>query len=565
MKIGIFKIELTKAQKDNILDISFFKELNEEKEFIIYNDLHHMYSDLKKGIINYFILPSRNTSTNEVFDGCIELVLRLNLEKIIEIYTFVTQINFDATPLDPEKTLIEDLNVLKFGNRYYSPSDNLNEFEFKIFKNNTYKTSFWTKFFIFLFANKYSTIVSMLFNVVSVLLLIVAFVFALTPELNNILPIEVTILADALPLLTIAAQVLLKIFDVDDKAKRKMITGKWIYYSFEDQYEKGNYVPKGFTTRLFEITNIGDNLTFSCKFSGSDTLFFSTQNNDFDYNYSTRFAQGIYSYTSNIINSKGKRADGVCKYEGRANKNDVITFMDGWFTGRGTGIRGRVKYFRISDEDFDILEKAYTKSTSLTFKNTTINVGIFGDPKSNTDNCFDEYFSNIDLLKDAEIIKKYYSNLSDFERDFNNHAIDFALIPTINRNKEITNNLIFENNKNASKIGTKDVEISYQLGTKNKDYKLNENTVFYSHIQALTQCDEFIKSVSNKTMLATSTSAAAKHIMLNYCDKDVVCISNEESIKHYNLYQIRNDKGEIISPYINKEKNITTFSFYKFN
>ena len=49
------------------------------------------------------------------------------------------------------------------------------------------------------------------------------------------------------------------------------------------------------------------------------------------------------------------------------------------------------------------------------------------------------------------------------------------------------NNLIFENNKNASKIGTKDVEIFYQLGTKNKDYKLNENTVFYSHIQALTE------------------------------------------------------------------------------
>ena len=39
-----------------------------------------------------------------------------------------------------------------------------------------------------------------------------------------------------------------------------MITGKWIYYSFEDQYEKGNYVPKGFTTRLFEITNIGGKL-----------------------------------------------------------------------------------------------------------------------------------------------------------------------------------------------------------------------------------------------------------------------------------------------------------------
>ena len=562
VNIGYFKVDLSKEQMDSFTNNIMFK--NKEVKFYSYNDLSFMLDDLRKDKIDYFIMPARIIQTNEVFDACMELVLRLNLEQIIEIYTFNSKINYENTNEITNNSYIKDDSILKFGNCSYAKSDKTVDVEFKMFKHNSYKTSILTKLFIFFFANKYSIAFNYFFNILSVLLLLLTFISVTIPELQQYLPIQVALIADAIPVITIAAQVLFKIFDIDEKAKRKMITGKWIYYSFEDKYESGNYVPRGFTTRLFEITNIGGNLTLSCKFSGSDTLFFSSENNNFQYNYSTRIADGIYSYVSNMINSKGNRADGVCKYQGRAEKNDVIKYMDGWFTGRGTGIRGRVKYYRISDKDFSILEKAYTKTTALTFKNTTVIVGVYGEMKSNTDMAFDNEFSKLDIFTGSEIIKKYYSSLSDLKRDFLSHALDFALIPTKNRAKTIENNQILVNEPLAKVIGEKDIEIKYALGSRVQDYVINENTIFLSHPQALIQCQEYINKHNAKTKDCSSTSDAAKKLMLNYCDDNTVCISNNEAIEFYNLYKVK-DNGVIINPYEGAQINKTTFTLYMFD
>lgn len=560
-QVGIFKLHLTKEQEQHLKNDDQF--INENVSFIYYKDLSKMMHDLHVHKIEYVIMPSRVVSTNEVFDACIELVLRLNLEKVIEINSCTLEVGYAPIDIYQNQSSLIDPELLRFGKRGFIPSeDKSTKIELKVFKNNSYKTNLLTRIFIFLFANKYSKIGSLIINVISVALLVVAFLFTVIPSLQGLLPMGFTIVADSIPLLMIVGQVFIKIFDVDEKAKRTMITGYWVYYSFEDEYSDGNYVPKGFTTRLFQITNIGGNLTLSCKFSGSDTLFFSSENNSFEYNYSTRIASGIYSYTSNMINSKGKRADGVCKYQGRSEKGDVMTYMDGWFTGRGTGIRGRVKYFRISEKDFRILEKAYASPSQLTFKNTTSIVGIYGDVKSNTDLAFDKLSKINPVLEGVDILKKYYSSIDEMVRDFKSHQIDFALIPTSNRG-----NLIAENQKmfeceNASIIDTIDMKINYALGSRIKDYKLDENTVFYSHRQSIKQCKEYIDSISGLSKECSSTSHAAKHVSLNYTDDNVVCISNHESIEFYNLYKVKD--VDIINPYIGDKENVTSFTFFKY-
>lgn len=560
--IGIFKIEISESQKALFLNNVMFK--NKAVEFINYTDLSFMLDDLRKGKISYFIMPSRIISTNEVFDACMELVLRLNLEQIIEIYTFNSKISYERVSEITSSTYIKEDDVLKFGARTYRKSKKSVDVEFKVFKPNTYKTSFLTRLFIFFFANKYSVAFNYFFNILSVLLLVLTFISVTVPAFSQYLPTYLTLIADAIPVITIVAQVMFKIFDIDEKAKRKMITGKWIYYSFEDKYEDGNYVPRGFTTRLFNISNIGGNLTLSCKFSGSDTLFFSSENNNFVYDYSSRLANGIYSYVSNMINSKGNRADGVCKYQGRAERNDVVKYMDGWFTGRGTGIRGRVKYYRISDKDYQFLERAYTKTTALTFKNTSVMVGVYGEIKSNTDIAFDTLFANNPLLEQSEISKKYYSNLEDMRRDFLAHSLDFALIPTKNRGVLIDNNQVLANEVKARVVDEKDMEIKYALGSRKQKYVINENTVFLSHNQALKQCDEFINMYNARRMECSSTSEAAKRLMLNYVSEDTICISNEASIEYYNLFKVK-DKNKVVNPYIGSEVNNTTFTLYMFD
>ena len=167
-------------------------------------------------------------------------------------------------------------------------------------------------------------------------------------------------------------------------------------------------------------------------------------------------------------------------------------------------------------------------------------------------------------MPNRQIIKKYYSSLSDLKRDFLSHALDFALIPTKNRAKTIENNQILVNEPLAKVIGEKDIEIKYALGSRVQDYVINENTIFLSHPQALIQCQEYINKHNAKTKDCSSTSDAAKKLMLNYCNDNTVCISNNEAIEFYNLYKVK-DNGVIINPYEGTQINKTTFTLYMFD
>ncbi len=123
---------------------------------------------------------------------------------------------------------------------------------------------------------------------------------------------------------------------------------------------KGHFVPKGFHTRLVEISNRGGNLSFKCKFAGEDQIFFATDTLTFDYELSSQIGRGFYYYTSNILNNDVRRAEGTCRFEGETVKSNQIMTMNGWFFSRGTALKGRVRYFRISKKDYYQLQHSLT-------------------------------------------------------------------------------------------------------------------------------------------------------------------------------------------------------------
>ena len=176
IKAGVFKLQLNEEQQQIIKNDDQF--LNKNVTLVFYKDLSKMMQDLHNHVIEYIIMPSRVVNTNEVFDACIELVLRLNLEKVNEINTCSLDVNYVPCNIYQNQSSINDPNLLRFGKRGFVPSsEGTTKIEFKMFKNNTYKTNLLTKIYIFLFANKYSQIFSLIINIVSVLLLVIAFAF----------------------------------------------------------------------------------------------------------------------------------------------------------------------------------------------------------------------------------------------------------------------------------------------------------------------------------------------------------------------------------------------------
>ena len=535
--------------------------------YIKFEDLYSCLDSLHKGTIDYVIIPSRLTYDNVVSSLVMDVIDRMKISGLNEYFCFVDE-NVKYVEVDNN----DSSNYSFFGRKFYEaravdPNDDkevLNYLEYKVFKKNTFKVNRAKYFFQSIFTSYLGIIIYDLATIISVLVLATVLVLSII-NYGKTMPDVMKIVGESIPFVVILFQIFVKLFNVKEKAQRGMITGYWLYYSFEDQYISGNYVPKGFTTRLLQITNDGNDLTFSCKFSGNDTNFFSSSNNEFVFSPATKVGEGSYHYVTNMINNKGKRAEGVCLYRGIKEKHSVIEAMDGWFSGRGTGVNGRVKYLRISKEDYNFLMKAYP-DRSKSFRGLTLKFGVFGDEKSNTDVSFNKIVKEEEIFEKSSIQKVFYNDFHTILSDLENRRIDGAIVPISNRNNNIkvfksdlNVEKLFSNKSTVTKFKTYSYNIEYVIAAQKPDCRITDDTTFISNEEAFKQCSEFVSKYNKKAF--PSTSYAAKVLRTNLENKNTVVICNEDAALFYNLVIMDDEKGNHIDPRDSKE-NYTTFALY---
>lgn len=552
-----------------INDIKTYLKIRGRIEVVTFDSLLELVSSLKQNKIGYILLPSRLSYTNDVSPVCLDLILRSYGEGINEIFSNLDKSKvYKATNFKTNQD-----SAVCFGNKYFVPSSNVekipeqkrNYLEYKVFKKSDVKASKFSKLCISLFGNRKANFV---FNLLSAFISLGAIAYLVFSIINFKSLTEYFLQILAVVILII--QAFIKVFDIEKKVEKSLVKGYWIYYSFEDTYELGNYVPKGFTTRLLKIDEENGQLSMKCGFAGSDTLFWEASNFNYDYNPVTKIAQGFYSYSANILNAKGKRPEGTCMFKGKVENSNPINYMDGWFSGRGTMINGRVKYIRITKEDYELLSKSFP-DRSTTFEKSVVVVGIFGDAGSNTDYSFDQYYSHsINLFKKNRVIKKYYSSFEDMYCELENGKLNYVIVPLKNKNVSIKAQIIgklqslesvFKRDFQLVDGTTKEVEIDYVLCSNNRKYDISKKTIFNTNIEARKQCSDFIGGNKCNTNYS-STSEAARCMSLGELDGENVVICNERAANIYAL-NILHENGKIIKPVNKGEPNITKFAMFK--
>lgn len=547
-----------KAKKD----IEDFLSINEKTQYVEETNLIDLVKKLKSKEFAYIVLLSRLTYTNDISPVCLDLILRCYGEGINEIFSNVDKGSV-FNPVDYKNS-----ETVTFGNKHYISSTDFddisenkrNHLEYKVFKLNSYKTPWYSKVLNFLLANQYGRAI---FDVISILISAAVIVYLILNAVGVFGEFELG--GQIASAVLLAVQAAVKVFQFEKIAEKKIIKGYWLYYSFEDTYELGNYVPKGFTTRLLEIKNRGDELSMQCGFAGSDTLFWESCEINYDYNPSSRIARGFYAYNANIVNAKGKRPEGTCMFKGKLEKNENIKYMDGWFSGRGTMINGRVKYVRVTKEDYETLCTSYP-DRSTTFDGSAIVVGIFGNAGSNTDFAFDKEYASLEIFQKNRVIKKYYDSFETLYCDLLAGRVNRIVVPILNKEEDIPCK-VFNEHSTVKEIFLRDfklipdsnkkVLINYVLCSSVKDYKINEKTRFLSNKMGIAQCCDFTKS---KEVLDSysSTSEAARSMSLGETSKDDVVICNEMAANIYNLYCLK-DGDTRINPVNKGVENITEF------
>ena len=554
--IGYIGFESNIKMKERLLRHPLFE--NKEIEVILASDLSDLVYLYRNKKIDYLIVPSRNKN-DDINVVLMQLISELNTLDLIEIGNIEGIITFGSKESN-ENIIDFNTETGSFDNKYgvhttYNEDENGEQetIEYKIFKRNTYKVSLWDKIQIMLFANNTFRIV---INVLSVLFTVALFVvLILLDDVNDILEVVMTAF-------TLLLQLLLGMTKSAESAERKLITGYWIYYSFVDASTTLGVVPRGFKTRLIEIDNQDGELSFKCFFEGEDTLFFTTKNIAFNYDNHSRIGSGFYTYATNISNKQARRAEGTCRFEGIAPKNKPIMMMDGWFFSRGTSLTGTVKFFRVSKEDFLLLQQS-VGNASIKKDETKVVVGVYGAPFSNTDLAYKTHLikelSHVEHLENKHLVPHYFHTLEEMKRALDAKVIDYAVVPLMNRGKLIAKNNLFSNSDKYLPVCDEEMEIKYVLAANDENLVLDNNTIFYGHIESLKQCREFIKE--NPTLEVTSSSQGALTLSKEE-KKNAVCLVNRQAAEHYGLH-IVTSSGEEINPYIESEVNKTTFVVYK--
>ena len=556
INVGYIGYENNLKIKERLLKHPLFE--NKEIEVILASDLAELIYLYRNKKIDYLLVPSRNKN-DDINVVLMQLISELNTLNLIEIGNVEGKITFSSKESNEE---IIDFNTenAAFDNKYgvhtkYIENENGEEeiIEYKIFKRNTYKASWWSRLQIALFANNSFRLVVNVLSVISTVALFI--ILILLEDVDDIIEVVMTAF-------TLLLQLLLGLTKSAESAERKMITGYWIYYSFVDASTTLGVVPRGFKTRLIEITNEEGELCFKCFFEGEDTLFFSTKQIAFNYDHNSRIGSGFYTYATNISNKQARRAEGTCRFEGIAPKNNPIMSMDGWFFSRGTSLTGTVKFLRVSKEDFLMLQQS-VGNASIKKDTSKVVVGVYGAPYSNTDLAYKTHLikelSFVEHLDDSHLVPHYFHTLEEMKRALDAKVIDYAVVPLMNRGKIIAKNNLFSNSDKYLPVCDEEMEIKYVLASNDENLVLDNNTIFYGHIESLKQCREFIKD--NPTLEVTSSSQGA--ITLSKEEKkNAVCLVNKGAAEHYGLYIVKDNDVEV-DPYIESEMNKTTFVVYK--
>ncbi len=570
-EIGYIGFDKTEDIEASLKNHQLFYErkvnIHEEKDLLV------LLKKLKEKQYDYILVPSRNQE-NEINDLFLTLISRIDIEGINEIGMILGKMTYQTKSVLKDTSLEMQKNALgNFKNKEKICSYKISEkeeennqeipMEYRIFKRNEYETSKFTKFGIWLLKNNRLKHILEFLSGFVVFAMLVFLIFRLIPSINEQLE-KISILVELIAtVIIVLLQLILRIADTEEAIKRKMIVGYWVYYSFEETDSNGKTVPKGFKTRLVEISDKGGNLSFKCKFEGEDEIFFATDTLTFDYDISSQMGRGFYYYTSNVINNNGKRAEGTCRFEGETIQNNQIMTMNGWFFSRGTALTGKVKYFRISERDYLDLQLSLSFYESNISHDDKIRIGVFGMEASNTDMA----------AKDEEILEKikedskrkkdsyeyvYYESIDDLKSALISRQMDYVIVPLKNRDNIIKEHDIFDSRR-FEEVYEKNFEIEYYLGVKDENLPIDENTIFYGHSQSLLQCEEFLKH--HKTIKESSSSRAAYNLCNGYYPNNAVVLCNFEAIKKYHLFFLKKD-GKRLDPYLSSLPNITTFCVY---
>lgn len=512
--------------------------------------------------LDYLLLPSRTIDNHANLDF-LGLISRLSIDNLVEIGLFTCRI----------KGLARFVGAKKEGSRY---KNNLNDkenepvlsflqgegedsseaIEYRLFKLNDYKRPLYLKvknfFGSHLTASFLIRLLSALVSVVITVLLFLSTFLHILPEANE------DVISAIGTVLVVIMNVVLGMSGFDEGNKNSLITGKWIYYSFEEQQDGLSFVPRGLRLRVVDIAYSNKELSLNCHFVGEDILFFSADSFVFGYDPKDRVGKGFYHYSSNVSNNSGKRAEGNCQFVGQLTKNGIVT-MDGWFFSRGTTLSGRVRFYRLSEKDAALLDKS--RSFYSVKKPSAHLVGIFGYPKSNTDLAFNTCLKDPALdLEDRTRI--FFDDFTTMRKYLDAGFIDYCLVPVKNQGKPLG---AYEAFADLAPVKTFEEPVIYCLASRREltPALLNSpDTVFVSKKEALEQCSLFIKG--KKTKEANSTSEAAKALSEANADSSItyVAICNGEAAKAYGLktYMIGQ---ETFNPSDAQEDNKTTFSLYK--
>lgn len=526
-------------------------------------------NNLKNKKIDFLIVPARATLTNDVNLLLIDTIKRLNIDHICETYTFIDK---SVVLVDSKKSFFSD--SCSFGTRFYKKEENSDYFdvrnknfiEYKIFKRNDFfekglhKKSFLRKFYTTTLGDK----VPLFFSLLVMALTIAILIFMLV-KLNQEYQ-WAQIITASLPIIPLVFNLIESIFKFREKAIKKLITGYWLYYSFERDFVSGNFVPRGFTTRLLKIENIKNNLQFSCWMQGDDSQFFSTSEVQFEFDKHKSVGSGTYHYTSSFVNQNGLRADGVCSFNGYAEKGYQITSMNGWFSGRGTGIRGVVKYVRISKETFNTIYSNFQPTMPSSYMKF-LKAGVFGDEKSNTDVSLDSSESINEFLtkNNFKMQRVYYTDVHEMLNDLITRRIDLCVMPWQNTLTDVTlaGKKPCELIKNLKQFNIVEkfeykAPNTYCICSKEEISFIESDARFLSNDNVFRQCSKFLDGKKKTECLSSST--AAKEVSLGITNENCFAICNLDAARFYNLYPYK-QYGEIFNP-SDELDNLTIFKIF---
>lgn len=517
---------------------------------------------IHSGELDYILLPSRTIDNHPNLDF-LGLISRLSIDNLVEIGLFTCQVPGLARYVHKSEEGSRYKN--KVGDEENEPvlsflegegEDNPESIEFRLFKLNDYRRPWHLKIKNFfgshLTASFLIRLLSALVSVVITVLLFLSTFLHILPEANE------DLISAIGTVLVVIMNIVLGMSGFDEGNKNSLITGKWIYYSFEEKKDGLSFVPRGLRLRVVDIRYSNKELSLNCHFVGEDILFFSADSFVFGFDPKDRVGKGFYHYSSNVSNNSGKRAEGNCQFVGQLTKNGIVT-MDGWFFSRGTALSGRVRFYRLSEKDAALLDKS--RSFYSVKKPSAHLVGIFGYPKSNTDLAFKKCLEDPSLdLEDWTRI--FFDDFVTMRKYLDAGFIDYCLVPVKNQAKPLG---AYEAFADLTPVKTFDEPIIYCLASRrelSKELLDSPDTVFVSKKEALEQCSLFLKV--KKTKEASSTSEAAKALSEANADSSItyVAICNGEAAKAYGLktYMVGE---EVFNPSDAQADNKTTFNLYK--